>query len=191
MNHSPLFPRLSGQHKVAAALLTVAAAIIVIALLSSIIATLGSCVPSGRDAQAAAAKPIARPTGKPQTGLKTATLRSGSVEILAELAVSPDEQETGLMHRTGLEDGRGMLFVYPDDRRLSFWMKNTLIPLSIAYLGSDGTIKEIHDMEPLSLAPVESGRYVRYALEAPLGWFGRVGLRPGDRFDLSGLDAAR
>ena len=66
-------------------------------------------------------------------------------------------------------------------------MKNTLIPLSIAYLGADGTIKEIRDMEPGSLEPVESGHYVRYALEAPLGWFGRVGLGIGDRFDMSGL----
>jgi len=129
-------------------------------------------------------------SGRPQSGLATATLRSGAVEIVAELAVEPDEMETGLMHREELKDGRGMLFVYESDRRMSFWMKNTLIPLSIAYLGADGVIKEIHDMEPLSLAPVESERYARYALEAPLGWFGRVGLGPGDRFDLSGLAGA-
>jgi uncharacterized membrane protein (UPF0127 family) len=130
-------------------------------------------------------------SGRPQSGLATATLRSGGVEILVELAVSPTEQETGLMHRKAIADGRGMLFVYGEDRRLSFWMKNTLVPLSIAYLGADGVIKEIHDMEPLSLAPVESSRYVRHALEAPRGWFGRVGLRVGDRFDLSGVPGAR
>jgi uncharacterized membrane protein (UPF0127 family) len=129
--------------------------------------------------------------GRPQSGLATATLRSGGVEILVELAVSPTEQETGLMHRKELTDGCGMLFIYNGDQRLSFWMKNTLVPLSIAYLGADGIIKEIHDMEPLSLAPVESSRYARYALETPRGWFGRVGLGLGDRFDLSGVPGAR
>lgn len=113
---------------------------------------------------------------------------SGMVTVSVELAMSPGEQETGLMFRKELQDGRGMLFVYDTDRKLAFWMKNTIIPLSIAYLGSDGTIKEICDMKPLSLEPIESGHYVRYALEAPLGWFERVGLKPGDRFDLSGLD---
>lgn len=128
---------------------------------------------------------------RPQSGLKTATISSGGVSLVVELAISPTEQETGLMHRTRLEDGHGMIFVYKEDRRLSFWMKNTLVPLSIAYLGADGTIKEIHDMEPLSLAPIESGRYVRHALEVPRGWFDRVGIKPGDRFDLSTLDLAR
>lgn len=156
---------------------------------------LASCVPGGSVVRgvpggAPAAVSQRREPGRPQSGLKTAVLRSGRVEILAELAVGPSEQETGLMHRTELADGRGMLFVYAEDRRLAFWMKNTLIPLSIAYIGADGTIKEILDMEPLSLAPVESERYVRYALEAPLGWFGRVGLGPGDRFDLSAVARA-
>ena len=159
------------------------AAIGLVALLASMAL---ACVPSGRrDEPAEAAAP--RPSGKPQSGLATATLRSGAAEIVVELAVSPEEQEIGLMHRTELADGLGMLFVYAEDRRLAFWMKHTLIPLSIAYISSDGVIREIRDMEPLSLAPVESERYVRYALEAPLGWFGRVGLAPGDRFDQSGL----
>jgi len=125
-----------------------------------------------------------RPSGRPQTGLPRVTLRSGSVSVEAELAIAPAEQETGLMHRTELADGAGMLFVYDSDRRMAFWMKNTLIPLSIAYIGADGVIKEIYDMEPLSLASVPSERSVRYALEVPLGWFGRVGLGPGDRLDI-------
>jgi len=145
-----------------------------------------ACVPSGGGGSPGPAV-APKPSGRPQSGLATATLRSGAAEIVVELAVSPEEQEIGLMHRTELADGRGMLFVYAEDRRLAFWMKNTLIPLSIAYIASDGTIREVRDMEPLSLAPVESERYVRYALEAPLGWFDRAGLAPGDRFDLSGL----
>lgn len=127
------------------------------------------------------------PAGRPQKGLATAELRSGDTSIVVELAKSDAEQETGLMFRTALADGKGMLFVYRDDRRLSFWMKNTLIPLSIAYLSADGTIREIHDMEPKSLAAINSDHFVRYALEVPQGWFSRVGLSVGDRFDLSGL----
>jgi len=129
--------------------------------------------------------------GKPQARLATVELRACDASIVAEVARSAQEQEIGLMHRKELQDGFGMLFVYDADRKLAFWMKNTLVPLSIAYLSVDGLIKEIHDMKPLSLEPVESGHYVRYALEVPLGWFDRVGLKPGDRFDLSGLTAGK
>ncbi len=181
------FSRLSNEHRVAAVLLVIVAVVLAISAASALAATLVSCVPSENSFPAIQLKP----SGKPQKGLKTSTLRANKVEIVVELAVSPAEQEIGLMHRTELKDGNGMLFVYTEDRRLSFWMKNTLIPLSIAYLGADGAIKELHDMEPLSLAGVHSERYVRYALEAPLGWFARVGLKPGDRFDLSGVPMAQ
>ncbi len=137
------------------------------------------------------AAPGLKPAGLPQSGLGTVELRSGRVAVTAELAIAPEEQETGLMHRTRLADGQGMLFVYESDRRMAFWMKDTLIPLSIAYIGADGVIKEIYDMEPLSLASVPSERSVRYALEVPLGWFGRVGLGPGDRLDIPEALAGR
>ncbi|MCL2600563.1 MAG: DUF192 domain-containing protein [Treponema sp.] len=104
----------------------------------------------------------------------------GTVSLVAELAITDQERATGLMHRTGLPDGEGMLFVFGRYQRLSFWMKNTVIPLSIAFITSDGSITEIRDMRPLDLTPVVSTRYVRYALEVPQGWFGRVGIRPGD-----------
>jgi uncharacterized membrane protein (UPF0127 family) len=130
-----------------------------------------------------AAKSNGQPA-KAQKELPTVELRAGQVTVKAELAVSPEEQATGLMFRKSLADGRGMLFVYEDDRRLSFWMKNTLIPLSIAYLAADGTIREIHDMEPHSLKAVSSTRSVRYALEVPRGWFDRAGLAVGDRFEI-------
>jgi uncharacterized membrane protein (UPF0127 family) len=63
---------------------------------------------------------------------------------------------------------------------MSFWMKNTLIPLSIAFIATDGRIIEIKDMEPLNLSPVQSSRSVRYALEVPQGWFSRAGIGVGD-----------
>jgi len=104
----------------------------------------------------------------------------GSVSLVAELAVTEEQRAAGLMHRTSLPDGEGMLFVFDRDQRLSFWMKNTLVPLSIAFITSDGRITEIRDMRPLDLTPVVSTRSVRYALEVPQGWFDRAGVRLGD-----------
>jgi len=77
-----------------------------------------------------------------------------------------------------------MLFVFPHDREVSFWMKDTSIPLSIAYMRHDGTILELHDMQPFSLDPVPSGRAVRYALEVNQGWFERNNVKVGMRVHL-------
>ena len=121
--------------------------------------------------------------GNPQEILPVILLRSGAAEIKAEVARTYRQKATGLMFRNELKDGHGMLFVYPADYILSFWMKNTYIPLSIAFLCAEGVILEIHDMEPLSLETVHSSRPARYALETPQGWFERAGLKPGDRFD--------
>ena len=117
--------------------------------------------------------------------LKTAVLSieragAGTVEITAEIAVSDTERSQGLMFRKKLPDGEGMLFVFDRDQQMSFWMKNTLIPLSIAFIASDGRITEIKDMQPQDLNPVRSSRSVRYALEAPQGWFDRVMIQAGD-----------
>jgi uncharacterized membrane protein (UPF0127 family) len=104
---------------------------------------------------------------------------------MAEIASSPGQREQGLMHRKELKDGNGMIFVFERDEVLSFWMKDTLVPLSIAYIAQDGRILEIHDMQPGNLNPVRSSRSARYALEVPQGWFDRVGIVPGDRLDVS------
>ncbi len=101
------------------------------------------------------------------------------VELDAEIAVTEAEQAKGLMWRKELEDGNGMLFWYQADVRMHFWMKNTLIPLSIAFIDSQGTIREIFDMEPESRKTVSSAISMRYALEVPVGWFDRVNLSPG------------
>ena len=113
--------------------------------------------------------------------------RGGKVTIRAEIALTSAQLAQGLMYRKELKDGNGMLFIFERDQILSFWMKNTLVPLSIAYIASDGRILEIHDMEPGNLNPVQSSRSARYALEVPRGWFSRAGLEPGDRLDTSGL----
>ncbi len=109
------------------------------------------------------------------------------VEIDAEIAKSREEQAQGLMWRERLDDGKGMLFWYAADTRMHFWMKNTLLPLSIAYIDSSGTIREIYDMEPEDLSVVSSSISMRYALEVPAGWFSRVNLEPGCRLDEESL----
>lgn len=101
------------------------------------------------------------------------------VELDAEIAITEEEQAKGLMWRTELDDGEGMLFWYAVDTRMHFWMKNTLIPLSIAFIDSEGRIREIFDMEPESRKTVSSSISMRYALEVPAGWFSRVNLSPG------------
>lgn len=120
----------------------------------------------------------------PARDLAIARADGSSVSLRAEVADDDAERTLGLMHRKEVRDGEGMLFVFESDRQLAFWMKNTLVPLSIAYAASDGRILEFHDMTPLSLAPVESSRAARYALEVPQGWFARVGVSVGDRLIL-------
>jgi uncharacterized membrane protein (UPF0127 family) len=126
----------------------------------------------------------AQGSGKGQADLEVRVLdierSGGTVKVEAEIARTDDQRTRGLMFRKELEDGRGMLFVFDRDEVLSFWMKNTLIPLSIAFISYDGTILEIKDMHPGDLSPVHSSRSVRYALEVPRGWFDRAGVSAGD-----------
>lgn len=124
---------------------------------------------------------------KPNPTLKTVTLKSGNVTVLAEVARTETERNRGLMLRKSLAEGKGMFFVFEGDQKVSFWMKNTTIPLSIAYLSSDGTITQILDLVPLSEEPRPSERSIRYALEVPRGWFERVGLKVGDKFVVPAL----
>jgi uncharacterized membrane protein (UPF0127 family) len=121
---------------------------------------------------------------KPQARLATAelTIRRAdgtAVAVLAETARTDEQRRRGLMGRKSLEDGEGMLFVFETDRILSFWMMDTPLPLSIAFIAYDGRILEIHDMEALSTRTVQSSRSARYALEVPRGWFARAGVEPG------------
>ncbi|MDR1748083.1 MAG: DUF192 domain-containing protein [Spirochaetaceae bacterium] len=109
----------------------------------------------------------------------------GEVLLRAELAVTPEQQARGFMNRKDIPNGTGMLFIFPRDQRAQFWMKNTPAPLSIAYIDSSGVIRDIFDMEPYNLSSIISSVSVRYALEVPQGWFGRVGIGPGDRMRLT------
>lgn len=115
------------------------------------------------------------------SGLERTTLVIDGLEMTVEVARTEEEKARGLMFREKMGPADGMIFIFEEDRHLSFWMKNTLMPLSIAYISSNGVVREIYDMEPGSLDPVVSVRSVRYALEVPRGFFEDPGISPGDR----------
>jgi uncharacterized membrane protein (UPF0127 family) len=112
------------------------------------------------------------------------TLPAISVEVdghslRVEVADDPDERAQGLMFRESLGQDRGMLFVYPDVRTRAFWMENTTVPLSIAFIDEHGVIFRIRDMRPLDRGHTASGLPARYALEVNQGWFAEQGIAEG------------
>jgi uncharacterized membrane protein (UPF0127 family) len=115
----------------------------------------------------------------PQAKLPVAELTAGMHVIHAELAVSNDQQATGMMFRRGMGANDGMLFVNDEAGKRCFWMRNTLIPLTIAFVDDDGTIVNIADMSPRSDESHCSAKPVKYALEVPLGWFAKRGFKAG------------
>ncbi|MCG8451764.1 MAG: DUF192 domain-containing protein [Spirochaetales bacterium] len=112
-------------------------------------------------------------------GLETKEILVGKIPLIVEVADDPDEREQGLMNRRHLKDNHGMLFVFESERQVSFWMKNTSLELSIAFVAADGTIRQMEDLEPHSLASVPSRRRVLYALEVNRGWFAEHGIEEG------------
>jgi uncharacterized membrane protein (UPF0127 family) len=103
----------------------------------------------------------------------------GKDTVLAEVAKTAEQREEGLMYRESLEEGRGMLFVFSDSQIRSFWMRNTLIPLDIAYIDENLRIADIHAMEPQTEDPHPSARPAMFALEVPQGWFAQAGIEVG------------
>ena len=117
----------------------------------------------------------------PNAKLDQIEIKAGMHLIKAEVAADTPTRMRGLMMRERLGANEGMLFVFPDKAGHCFWMRNTLIPLSIAFLDDDGTITNIEDMKPQtedSHCPV---RAIRYALEMEQGWFARRGVKAGAR----------
>jgi len=130
-----------------------------------------------------AAIPVAHaasPAG-PQTGLPIAKLTAGIHVIRAEVASTEDSRRTGLMFRKSLPDNDGMLFIFEEPEMQCFWMRNTLVPLSIAFIADDGTIVNMADMAPQTEDPHCSTQPVRYALEMAQGWFESHGIQAGQR----------
>ncbi len=106
------------------------------------------------------------------------------VEVEAEIADDPTEQRRGLMERTELAENAGMLFVFDRVQRVSFFMKDTLIPLSVAFIDTEGYIVDIQDMQPLDLTRHRSAEPAKYALEVNQGFFREHGVEVGDRVEL-------
>jgi len=110
---------------------------------------------------------------------KTVLIDVDGHELTVELAITPEEQMVGLMNRDSLGCNDGMLFVFPQEQILSFWMKNTEIPLSIAFIKVNGRIVQIESMKPRSLDSHISHEKAKYALEMNEGWFGNHGVEVG------------
>ena len=116
---------------------------------------------------------------QPQTNLPRVQLQAGMHNIQAQVAVTPDQRATGLMFRREMPQHEGMLFVFEQPSVQCFWMKNTLLPLSIAFLADDGTVVNLTDMKPQTLDGHCSDKPVRFVLEMNQGWFAKRGIKPG------------
>ncbi len=127
-----------------------------------------------------AAAPAVAQTG-PQPKLPTTPLTIGIHVVQAELAITPEQQATGMMFRTAMGTNEGMLFVNDEPGVRCFWMRNTLLPLTIAFIADDGTIVNLADMAPKSEQSHCSAQPVRFALEMNQGWFAKRGIKPGAR----------
>ena len=115
-----------------------------------------------------------------QSKLPTTKLFVGTKEITAEIAATPIQIQTGMMWRTNMAEMEGMLFVFARPTPVSFYMRNTLLPLTCAYIDAEGIILELHDMKPLDETTIPSKTdQVQFVLEMNQGWFERHGVKPG------------
>jgi uncharacterized membrane protein (UPF0127 family) len=143
----------------------------------------------GQDGHSANGTAAGNKTDSGTSALSTVTIDASGgkkVGVRVEIADDPFEQQRGLMYRTSLGEHRGMLFVFQREDPRSFWMKNTRIPLSIAYIDSKGRITDILDMKPLDDEPPHytSSEPVQYALEVNQGFYEKRGVKVGDHAEL-------
>lgn len=113
--------------------------------------------------------------------LSSIRLNAGIYNIDAEVARTADERATGLMFRHGMAANAGMLFAFEEPATQCFWMKNTWLPLSVAFVADDGVIVNIDDMKPQTLDSHCSAKPVRFVLEMNQGWFAKRGIKPGSK----------
>lgn len=121
------------------------------------------------------------------TPLPVARVKVAGHALRVEVAATPEHRARGLMFRETLARNDGMLFVFEDPGYHSMWMKNTLLPLSVAFVDGDGVILNIADMEPHTLDPHAAAGPARFAIETNKGWFAERRIKPGDK--VSGLPA--
>lgn len=115
----------------------------------------------------------------PQLNLQRVELTVGMHRIDAQVAKAPQERQIGLMHRKEMPPQEGMLFIFEQPAEQCFWMKNTLLPLTAAFVDDDGTIVNLADMKPQTLDSHCSTKPVRYVLEMNQGWFAKKGIKAG------------
>ena len=119
--------------------------------------------------------------GAPQTTLPRTSITAGMYLIDAQVAMTPREREIGLMFRKEMPVQEGMLFVFEQPATQCFWMKNTILPLTAAFVADDGTIVNLADMKPMTEDSHCSAKPVRYVLEMNVGWFDKRGIKAGAR----------
>ncbi|MDB5867860.1 MAG: hypothetical protein JWP96_192 [Polaromonas sp.] len=117
----------------------------------------------------------------PQMNLQRIKLTAGMHVIDAQVALTPEQRQTGLMMRKDMPQHEGMIFVFEQASEQCFWMKNTLLPLTAAFVADDGTIVNTADMKPETTDPHCSVKPVRYVLEMNKGWFAKKGIKPGSK----------
>ncbi|QXL84875.1 DUF192 domain-containing protein [Comamonas sp. NLF-1-9] len=125
----------------------------------------------------------------PQTSLARVALQAGIHRIDAQVAASAQQRQIGLMHRRQMPEHEGMLFVFEEPGVQCFWMKDTLLPLTAAFIADDGRIVNLADMQPQTEDAHCSDKPVRYVLEMNQGWFARKGLKSGSRLSGPPFDA--
>jgi len=128
---------------------------------------------------------------EPQTNLPQVTLNAGMHLIKAQVAANAEQRSTGLMFRRDMPTNEGMLFVFEQPAGQCFWMKNTLLPLTAAFVADDGTIVNLADMKPQTLDSHCSEKPVRYVLEMNQGWFAKRGIQAGTKLGGAPFNAHR
>ena len=113
--------------------------------------------------------------------LSRVTIGAGMHQIDAQVAATDEQRATGLMFRKQMPQHEGMLFIFERPSQQCFWMKNTLLPLSAAFVDDEGTVVNVEDMKPQTLDSHCSSRPVRFVLEMNQGWFAKKGIKPGAR----------
>ena len=127
----------------------------------------------------------------PQMNLDRVKLTSSVHSIDVQVAATPEQRQIGLMFRKEMPQHEGMIFVFEQATQQCFWMKNTLLPLSAAFIADDGSIVNIEDMKPLALDAHCSAKPVRYVLEMNKGWFAKKGIKAGSKFSGALFQAPR
>ncbi|MBH1957883.1 MAG: DUF192 domain-containing protein [Burkholderiales bacterium] len=127
----------------------------------------------------------------PQLNLQHVKLNAGMYVIDAQVALTPEQRQTGLMLRKDMPQHEGMLFVFEQASEQCFWMKNTLLPLTAAFVADDGTIVNMADMKPETTDSHCSAKPVRYVLEMNKGWFTKKGIKPGNKLSGPVFEAQR